>query len=102
MKRWPIIRHVRALRLMLVYLWKATSIWGLRDVADLDESGMYWKDRVRAHAIWNGLELDDSELCALDAEMTEAEQRAIASLESATPEWQARLARRICLREREH
>lgn len=54
MKRWIVIRHLRALFLMLTYTWKAAFIWNISTVEELKESGLFGKERDEARRIWRG------------------------------------------------
>lgn len=55
-KRWPLIRHIRAIRLWSRLVDRAISIWG---ITDKDEAfafiqQFYPKDCDQAHQIWIG------------------------------------------------
>jgi hypothetical protein len=55
-KRWPVIRHARALGLIFCYAYKASVIWHVTSTEQLDVTGFYRKDREHARRVWMGLE----------------------------------------------
>jgi len=52
-KKWTIIRHVRALICAWHFIWKGVSIWRM----DFEQIiSFYKKDDEKARRIWNGEE----------------------------------------------
>lgn len=56
MKRWPIIRHIRALKCYWDLVWRCVHCWGVRDVDHMEGVPGFDKERAKARAIWSGTE----------------------------------------------
>lgn len=54
MSRWPIIRHIRALKLVFKYVKRAVFIWKITDQNELETNTLFKSDRDKAREIWKG------------------------------------------------
>lgn len=54
MKRWPVIRDVRCILVLVRVCWRAITIWQMTSVEQISESGLYAADLERARKILRG------------------------------------------------
>jgi len=55
-RKWLPVRFIRAMCIMVPYVWRAHMIWGITTPKELRESGMYAKEREHAIRVLMGEE----------------------------------------------
>lgn len=56
MKRWPIIRHIRAIIVVWGYVWRAVLTWNITDVEKIVSNPLFAVQHGKARRIWEGEE----------------------------------------------